>query len=56
MDARGLRPITFSGWKRIEEAEEARARPGAPREKFVAIRDMIDAAERGHAGSESSKD
>ena len=41
---RGLTAITFSGWKRIEEAEEARARPGAPREKFTAIRDMLDVA------------
>jgi len=35
--------VTFSDWKKIEEAEIARARDGAPREKFVRIEDMIAA-------------
>ncbi len=41
--ARGLDVVTFSDWKKIEEAEEARARTGAPREKFVDVADMIAA-------------
>jgi NADPH-dependent glutamate synthase beta subunit-like oxidoreductase len=40
---RGLDVVTFSDWKKIEEAEEARARTGAPREKFVDVADMIAA-------------
>jgi len=41
--ARGLDIVTFRDWKRIEEAEAARARDGAPREKFVDVADMIRA-------------
>jgi ferredoxin--NADP+ reductase len=39
--ARGVRPVSFADWQRIEAAETARARDGAPREKFVAIADML---------------
>ena len=35
LDGRGIRATDFSDWRRIEEAEVARARPGSPREKFV---------------------
>jgi ferredoxin--NADP+ reductase len=35
--------VTFRDWKKIEEAEIANARAGAPREKFVAVEDMIAA-------------
>jgi ferredoxin--NADP+ reductase len=35
--------VTFRDWKKIEEAEIANAREGAPREKFVAVEDMIAA-------------
>lgn len=35
--------VTFRDWKNIEKAEELRARDGSPREKFVAIEDMIAA-------------
>ncbi len=42
-EARGLDVVTFRDWKKIEEAEEARARDGAPREKFVDVADMIAA-------------
>ena len=35
--------VKFSDWKKIEQAEVARAREGAPREKFVTIDDMIKA-------------
>ena len=40
---RGLDVVTFRDWKRIEEAEAAAAREGAPREKFVDIASMIAA-------------
>lgn len=42
-DARGLQVVTFRDWKKIEEAENSRARDGAPREKFVDVADMIRA-------------
>ncbi len=41
--ARGTDVVTFRDWKKIEAAEEARARDGAPREKFTRIEDMIAA-------------
>jgi ferredoxin--NADP+ reductase len=44
LDARGTQVVKFSDWKKIEEAEVARARDGAPREKFVSVEDMIGAA------------
>ncbi len=40
---RALNVVTFRDWKRIEEAEAARAREGAPRDKFVDIAEMIRA-------------
>ncbi len=43
LEKRGVQVVTFSDWKKIEEAEIARAREGAPREKFVRIEDMIAA-------------
>jgi ferredoxin--NADP+ reductase len=43
---RGVEAITFGDWQKIEAAETARARTGAPREKFVSIDEMI-AAVRG---------
>ncbi len=42
-EARKLDVVTFRDWKKIEEAEAARARAGAPREKFVDIAEMIRA-------------
>jgi hypothetical protein len=36
--------VTFRDWKKIEAVEEARAREGAPREKFVDVATMINAA------------
>ena len=35
--------VTFRDWQRIEAAEAARARDGSPREKFVAVADMLRA-------------
>lgn len=43
LDQRGVKVVTFTDWKKIEEAEIARARDGAPREKFVRVEDMIAA-------------
>lgn len=43
LDARGVQVVKYSDWKKIEEAEIARARDGSPREKFVRIEDMIAA-------------
>lgn len=42
--ARGVDVVTFRDWQRIDSAEVAAARDGAPREKFVVVRDMLDAA------------
>ena len=41
---RGLKTVEFTDWQRIDEAEKARARVGAPREKFVNVDHMIEAA------------
>lgn len=41
--ARKLDVVTFRDWKKIEAEEEARARDGAPREKFVNVGEMIKA-------------
>lgn len=43
LEKRSVQVVTFNDWKKIEEAEIARARDGAPREKFVRIEDMIAA-------------
>jgi ferredoxin--NADP+ reductase len=42
--SRNLNFVEFHDWKKIEEAENARAREGAPREKFVRVEEMIGAA------------
>jgi len=46
LESRGADVVTFRDWQRIEAAEAARARDGSPREKFVAIAEMLGA--RGH--------
>jgi NADPH-dependent glutamate synthase beta subunit-like oxidoreductase len=43
LDRRDVKVVKYSDWKKIEEAETARARDGSPREKFVRIADMIAA-------------
>ncbi len=43
MADRSVAVVTFNDWKKIEDAEIARARNGAPREKFVTVQDMINA-------------
>ena len=40
---RGVDVITFRDWQNIDAAEIARALPGAPREKFTDVADMIGA-------------
>lgn len=42
--ARSLDFVTFRDWRKIDEAEIARARAGAPREKFIAFDEMLAAA------------
>jgi ferredoxin--NADP+ reductase len=39
--SRGVHAISFADWQRIEAAENVRAREGSPREKFVAIEEML---------------
>ncbi len=39
--ARDVKVVTFHDWQKIERAEVERARNGAPREKFVAVEDML---------------
>jgi len=46
LEARGVDVVTFRDWQRIEAAEAARARDGSPREKFVAIAEMLGARGR----------
>ena len=45
--ARKLDIVEFHDWQKIEQAETDRAREDAPREKFVAVKDMIAAAGKG---------
>jgi NADPH-dependent glutamate synthase beta subunit-like oxidoreductase len=46
LGGRGVEVVTFRDWQRIEAAEAARAREGSPREKFVAIAEMLGARGR----------
>ena len=46
LESRGVDLVTFRDWQRIEAAEAARARDGAPREKFIAIAEMLGARGR----------
>jgi len=41
---RGLDIVTFRDWQKIDTAEIERARGGAPREKFVRVEEMVEAA------------
>ena len=43
---RGVMPTDYDDWRRIEETEVARARPGSPREKFVRVEDWLSALGR----------
>ncbi|HYG48564.1 MAG TPA: FAD-dependent oxidoreductase [Allosphingosinicella sp.] len=46
LHARGIEPVAFQDWQRIEAAETGRAREGSPREKFTSIAEMIAALGR----------
>ena len=46
LEERGVDIVTFRDWQRIEAAEAARARDGSPREKFVAVAEMLGARGR----------
>ena len=35
LESRGIMPTDYDDWRKIEQTEVARARPGSPREKFV---------------------
>lgn len=43
LDSRNVEIVTFRGWQKIEAAEIARARDGAPREKFTTVAEMLGA-------------
>src|SRR5688572_25551055 len=43
LESRGVALVTFRDWQKIEAAEAARAREGSPREKFIAIAEMLGA-------------
>jgi ferredoxin--NADP+ reductase len=40
---RAVSAVSFDDWRRIEDAEQGRARDGSPREKFVDLAEMIAA-------------
>jgi ferredoxin--NADP+ reductase len=46
LQARGVEPVAFRDWQRIEAEETGRAREGSPREKFTTIAEMIAALGR----------
>jgi NADPH-dependent glutamate synthase beta subunit-like oxidoreductase len=50
LEARGVDIVTFRDWQKIDSAEIDHARSGAPREKFVAVADMMAAATPGAGG------
>jgi ferredoxin--NADP+ reductase len=43
LESRGVEVVTFRDWQKIEAAENAAAREGSPREKFVSIETMLKA-------------
>lgn len=43
LSERGVDIVTFRDWQRIDAAEVARARAGAPREKFTSMAEMLGA-------------
>jgi ferredoxin--NADP+ reductase len=44
--SRGVMPTDYDDWRKIEETETGRARPGSPREKFVRVEDWLAALGR----------
>jgi ferredoxin--NADP+ reductase len=43
---RGVLPTDYDDWRKIEETEVGRARPGSPREKLVRVEDWLSALGR----------
>jgi NADPH-dependent glutamate synthase beta subunit-like oxidoreductase len=43
LESRNVDLVTFRDWQKIEAAEIARARDGAPREKFTTVDEMLEA-------------
>jgi ferredoxin--NADP+ reductase len=41
LESRGIMPTDYDDWRKIEETETGRARPGSPREKFVRVEDWL---------------
>ena len=46
LSERGVMPTDYDDWRKIEETEVGRARPGSPREKFVRVEDWLSALGR----------
>jgi ferredoxin--NADP+ reductase len=46
LDQRGVMPTDYDDWRKIEETETRRARPGSPREKFVRPDDWFSVLRR----------
>ncbi len=46
LQSRGVMPTDYDDWRKIEQTEIARARPGSPREKFVRHEDWLKAIGR----------
>jgi hypothetical protein len=46
LESRDVKPTDYDDWRKIEEVEGARARPGSPREKFVRVEDWLAALSR----------
>ena len=44
LESRGVMATDYDDWRKIEQAEVARARPGSPREKFVRPEDWLSVA------------
>jgi ferredoxin--NADP+ reductase len=41
LEGRGVMPTDYNDWRKIEQTEVSRARPGSPREKFVRHKDWL---------------
>jgi ferredoxin--NADP+ reductase len=46
LGSRNVMPTDYDDWRKIEETEAGRARPGSPREKFVRVEDWLQAIGR----------
>lgn len=41
LEEKGVRWVTYEEWQKIDAAEQANAKPGAPRRKFTRVEDML---------------